>query len=212
MKVFSEKKINPFSIVTGIALVGMVLITVSILLFSNEETDPGYIKQIQQFRQEKDLEFKTGEESPIENKEKFDGLAYFFPNINYRVEARLNLVKDSIPITILRSDGKQDNYVKYAEATFELERKEHRVILLKKAQQDVDYLFLPFSDQTAGRETYAGGRYLDLKIPEEDKIIIDFNLAYNPYCVYNYRYSCPLPPKENFIEAEVRAGEKQYRE
>jgi len=72
-------------------------------------------------------------------------------------------------------------------------------------------LFLPFTDLTNGTVSYGGGRYIDLKIPEEeDAIVIDFNTAYNPYCAYSPRYSCPIPPEENHLEIEIPVGVKQY--
>ena len=70
---------------------------------------------------------------------------------------------------------------------------------------------MAFWDQTSGAETYGGGRYIDLFQQREHEITIDFNLAYNPYCVYDYSYSCPLPPAENRLTVPVRAGEKMYR-
>ena len=74
----------------------------------------------------------------------------------------------------------------------------------------IDYLFLPFTDNSNGEESYTGGRYLDLQIPENDKIILDFNQAYNPYCAYSGRYSCPIPPSENHISFPVLAGVKAF--
>ena len=69
-----------------------------------------------------------------------------------------------------------------------------------------DYLFLPYLDATNGITTYGGGRYLDLKIPEGDSIWLDFNKSYNPYCIYNERYSCPIVPIENLLPIKVDAG------
>ena len=69
-----------------------------------------------------------------------------------------------------------------------------------------NHLFIPFNDITNGVETYDAGRYIDLEIPKGDTIIIDFNKAYNPYCAYNDGYSCPIPPEENNLEVEVKAG------
>ena len=69
-----------------------------------------------------------------------------------------------------------------------------------------DYLFLPYLDATNGITTYGGGRYLDLKIPKGDSIWLDFNKSYNPYCVYNERYSCPIVPRENLLPIKVDAG------
>ena len=69
-----------------------------------------------------------------------------------------------------------------------------------------DYLFLPYLDATNGITTYGGGRYLDLKIPKGDSIWLDFNKSYNPYCIYNERYSCPIVPIENLLPIKVDAG------
>jgi len=74
-----------------------------------------------------------------------------------------------------------------------------------------DYLFLPFIDDTNGEESYAGGRYIDLRIPEGDSIVIDFNKAYNPYCDYNTKFSCPIVPRENYIDITVKAGLKKFK-
>jgi len=71
-----------------------------------------------------------------------------------------------------------------------------------------DYLFLPFKEATNGKQTYGGGRYLDLRIPESDSVLIDFNRAYNPYCAYSYKWSCPIPPRENWLDIPILAGEK----
>ena len=79
---------------------------------------------------------------------------------------------------------------------------------LKESKEYADYLFLPFMDLTNGKTTYAGGRYIDLKIPKSNEIVINFHTAYNPYCAYSARYSCPVVPEENFIEVEVNAGVK----
>lgn len=73
-----------------------------------------------------------------------------------------------------------------------------------------DHLFLPFTDFTTGEETYDAGRYIDLKTGDivNDKVIIDFNKAYNPYCAYvDGKYNCPLPPRENQMDVAILAGE-----
>ena len=73
-----------------------------------------------------------------------------------------------------------------------------------------DYLFLPFTDNTNGEQTYTGGRYIDLSIPDGDTIVVDFNKAYNPYCAYNKKYSCPIVPSVNNLDTEIRAGVKAF--
>ena len=76
-----------------------------------------------------------------------------------------------------------------------------------------DHLFIPFTDATSGQETYESGRYIDLEIEDinNDKILIDFNRAYNPYCAYvSGVYNCPIPPAENRLAVAIRAGEKAF--
>ena len=73
-------------------------------------------------------------------------------------------------------------------------------------------MFLPFSDLTSGNETYGGGRYIDLEIPKGKTITIDFNQAYNPYCAYNPKYSCPIVPAENELLTNVNAGVKKFHD
>ena len=73
---------------------------------------------------------------------------------------------------------------------------------------DENSLFLPFTDQTNGKELYGGGRYMDVEIPLSDAIILDFNKAYNPYCACSDRYSCPIPPQENDLQIPILLGEK----
>ena len=63
----------------------------------------------------------------------------------------------------------------------------------------------------AGKETYGAGRYLDPELNKNGKLIVDFNLAYNPTCAYNELYSCPLPPAENRLSVAILAGEKNYK-
>jgi uncharacterized protein (DUF1684 family) len=71
-------------------------------------------------------------------------------------------------------------------------------------------LFLPFGDATNGTQTYAGGRYVDLRELSDGRLRLDFNRAYNPYCAYNARWVCPLPPAQNRMAVAVRAGERSY--
>lgn len=79
----------------------------------------------------------------------------------------------------------------------------------RKNYQTDKRLFLLFTDLTSGNESYGGGRYIDLRIPDDDEVILDFNKSYNPYCAYNYNYSCPIPPAENHLDISVKAGVKK---
>jgi uncharacterized protein (DUF1684 family) len=78
-----------------------------------------------------------------------------------------------------------------------------------KKQEYANLVFLPFTDLTSNYETYGGGRYLDLEVTDSNTMIIDFNLCYHPYCAYSHNgWSCPIPPKENFVNAKIKAGVK----
>lgn len=108
-------------------------------------------------------------------------------------------------------------YEKYGELHFTIDGKicklnVYRSLDLKKTDEYKDYLFLPFSDTTNGNETYLGGRYIDLKITDGNTMVIDFNKAYNPYCAYNSKYSCPAVPQENVLDVAIRAGVKKFHD
>ena len=148
---------------------------------------------------------------PPQQRSSFQGLSYFPPDPAYRLTARLLPIEDGEEIAVPTSDGSLRRYLRYAWAEFDLAGSRHRLLLLKERDSRVsNRLFLAFLDETSGTDTYGGGRYIDLFQQEERQITIDFNLAYNPYCVYNYAYSCPLPPEENRLTVAVRAGEKNY--
>ena len=112
--------------------------------------------------------------------------------------------------------GRESTEVVYGIAKFTLNGKDHELEiyqspeLITQAEYE-DYLFLPFTDNTNGEETYGGGRYLDLRIPKGNKIILNFNKAYNPYCAYNTNYSCPITPRENYLDIEIKAGVMIYK-
>jgi len=74
-----------------------------------------------------------------------------------------------------------------------------------------NHIFIPFTDLTNGEETYGGGRYIDATIPKGKSITLDFNYSYNPYCHYTEGYNCPIPPKENFLDIKIKAGEKIWK-
>ena len=103
------------------------------------------------------------------------------------------------------------DYDIYGIATFTLDGKEYQLNIyqshqLRTQEKYIDYLFLPFTDQSNGAETYGGGRYMDLRIPTGTTIELDFNKAYNPFCAYATGYACPIPPKENDISVAINAG------
>ncbi|AWX43475.1 hypothetical protein HME9304_00463 [Flagellimonas maritima] len=175
------------------------------------------IKEINDFQQELNATFKNPETSPLPDRYRkdFDGLEFFLPDTTYVVHAKFERTPDAVPFLMDSTTDDKTREVVYGIVHFKLNGIQHQLEIyqsLDLISQDKykDYLFLPFLDETNGTETYGGGRYIDLTIPEGDKIVIDFNKAYNPYCVYNKEYSCPLVPRQNYLKTKVRAGVKDF--
>lgn len=142
---------------------------------------------------------------------RFDSLPFYPVDTTYYLKAHLERVDSARPFAMKTTTGRKARYRVFGYATFRLNGKMHRLAVyqnlrLLRMKKYKDYLFLPFTDRTNGESTYAGGRYIELSIPENDTLIIDFNKAYNPYCAYNARYSCPIPPRENHLKTAVKAG------
>lgn len=157
--------------------------------------------------------------SPLSKKQRttFKTLDFFPINEKFFVIAKFIRTEDEKPFEMKTSTDRKPMYVKYGEAHFEIDGKPLRLniyknIELSKKEEYKDYLFLPFSDLTSGNESYIGGKYIDMKTPKGDTIVIDFNTSYNPYCAYNSKYSCPKVPLENDLNIEIRAGVKKFHD
>lgn len=167
---------------------------------------------IKAFQKKLNDDYKNPETSPLQKKAVDFETHHFFPiDLTYRVKAKVILIPDSKPFLMPTSGVRKPKYRKYARLSFMLKGEKRTLTLyqnmdLIKNPVYKDYLFLPFTDLTNGEETYGGGRYIDFRIPKSDEVILDFNQAYNPYCAYTDGYSCPIPPTENNLELEVRAG------
>ena len=188
---------------------------------SDNSDKTSYTSQIKSFQEEMNSSFKNVEESPLEESErkKFKTLPFFKIDESYKVEADFVRTTDGKPFEMQTTTDRKPIYQKFGEVSFELHVKRHTLNVyqsqdLTQKEEYKNYLFLPFTDLSNGQESYEGGRYIDLQIPkreaadgqELDKITIDFNKAYNPYCAYNHNYSCPIPPKENHLDVKVLAG------
>ncbi|MAP79686.1 MAG: hypothetical protein CL526_01230 [Aequorivita sp.] len=162
--------------------------------------------------------FSNPETTILEAKDfiNFEGLQFYPLDEKYIVKAKFVRMPNEKPFLMPTTTSRTPEYVKYGEAHFSLEGNNFVLNLFKSTQPYdepgyEDYLFLPFTDLTSGDGSYGGGRFLDQRIPEGDTITIDFNKAYNPYCAYNPRYSCPIPPKENDLAIRIEAGVKDYK-
>ena len=176
---------------------------------------------VEVFREGRSKEFRNKEESPLKDEDFaiFKGLNYFPVDKNFSVEANFTRTAAGKYFQMPTSSGKAKKYTKFGILKFKLNDKNYSLnvyqadaAILAKFPEYKDLLFVPFKDSTNGKETYGGGRYIDIKMLPGKKVILDFNLAYNPSCAYGSdRYSCPIPPQENFLQVEINAGEKSYR-
>ena len=171
-----------------------------------------------EFQEEMNLKFKLDEDSPLKprDREAFTALEFFPVDTAFIVTAQFVRTPGESPFYMPTTTERLPESVKYGELYFTLQGKElklniyqNKELILQKEYED--YLFLPFTDLTNGVTTYGGGRYLDLRIPAGNLIQLDFNKAYNPYCAYNEKYSCPIPPAENDLYIEIEAGVKDFK-
>ncbi|MBT8280979.1 MAG: DUF1684 domain-containing protein [Muriicola sp.] len=176
------------------------------------------LASIMEFQNSLNEEFSDPEISPLPDRfrKDFQGLEFFEPDTLYSVKAKFVRTPDAIPFMMPTNTDRLSEEVVYGLVTFELKGVQYQLEVyqneeLKTEEGYEDYLFLPFTDETNGKFTYEGGRYIDLTIPEEDTLLIDFNKAYNPYCAYNKKFSCPLVPSQNHIGTQVLAGVKAFK-
>ena len=174
---------------------------------------------VEKFQKELNAEYAEAKTSPLlpEDLKEFKSLDFYPANDHFFVVAQFIRSENEQPFEMKTTTARKPVYVKYGEAHFSIDGQFfklniYRNIELSKKEQYKDYLFLPFSDLTCGNESYIGGKYIDMKIPQGDRIVIDFNTSYNPYCAYNPKYSCPKVPLENDLKIEIRAGVKKFHD
>jgi uncharacterized protein (DUF1684 family) len=146
---------------------------------------------------------------PAVDRDKFLPLSYFAIDESYAVPAQLQQAPDRVTMQVPTSTGKLREMERVGFLQFTLKGQPLKLSALVDAgTRRVDRLSVLFSDLTSGTETYQAGRYLDLDASPSGLYLIDFNLAYHPYCYYNPEYDCPYPPPENRLKLPIRAGEK----
>ena len=163
-----------------------------------------------EFRSEKDEFFAHSPQSPLthEQRNTFKGLKYFPENAALQLEVGVVVFPTQETVSIQTTGGVPQSYRRYGRFKFEIDGQTAELTLYSNENG----FFLPFVDSLAGKETYPAGRYIEVEQLESGKFLVDFNLAYNPYCAYNERWSCPLTPFENRIKVPIRAGEKIFHE
>jgi uncharacterized protein (DUF1684 family) len=168
------------------------------------------VSELEEFRKEKDAFFGGDHQSPLthEQRHHFEGLNYFPENPDLVVVSELEPPAEPGEITMETSTGDSQVYERAGTVKFKVDGQPAQVTLFRPTGEQS--LFLPFRDALSGKETYGAGRYLDLAPPHHGHVVVDFNYAYNPSCAYNPEFSCPLPPRENWLQVPIRAGEKNF--
>lgn len=159
-----------------------------------------------EFRDEKDRFFKVAPQSPLPEQDRndFSGLSYYEPDGTFAFTVDLQPVEPT-DVQISTTTGDQRTYKRVATATISVGGEDATLALYSSGHES---LFLPFRDATSGSETYGAGRYIDVTPNGDGTVVIDFNYAYAPFCAYSDRYSCALPPQENWLSLAIRAGER----
>ena len=203
--------------ITRFALVAAVVIFAGACTSGPSLDNGPYVAQIEKERADKDAFFRTTD-GPLlpENIASFKGLSYFPIDPSYEVPARLAIDDvDRTTILQLRTSKEQTRRVRrIGKLHFTLALKDtppasfELTAFVEVDSPDVNRLFVPFTDVTSGKETYGGGRYLELNKTATGLYDLDFNRAYHPFCVFNPGFECPVPPRENRLITAIRAGEK----
>lgn len=199
--------------------IGALLLSTGVSLSGRADSQDivkGEDGRVMKWRKERDLFFKTHQRSPLTQVEKkrFKGLEYYPFTPRYSFEGRIDREVFSINdpkyyATFLTNKGTNKRYIRYGKFHFTLDGRDHLLEVYKSILSD--NLFIPFKDLTNGKETYEGGRYLDAEIFTGYRMVLDFNMAYYPSCAYNDKFTCALPPKGNYLDGEIKAGEKNPR-
>ena len=187
---------------------GGIAVVVLIVGITFVGSEGNYKEQIEILRLKYQDNLKVIDDSPFKDQE-FLGLKYYEPNTDYVVDAERIGLEDEEIVTLSTSSGSTQKYVKLALLVFEIKEVKDTLTLLQNIADPSD-LFLPFTDETSGEDTYGAGRYLPIEPMSGAEIELDFNRAFNPYCAYSDKYSCPMPPRENHINVAIAAGEKNY--
>jgi len=175
-------------------------------------------KDVKAYRENYKADFLKEEHSPFYGKEAdLKYLKFYKPKKKYKVECSFERTPKEESFDMATYSGKTKKFVKYGVLSFKLNGQDLKLavyqnLMLQKMEQYKEYLFIPFKDLTNSETTYGGGRYFDIMISDikDDKLTLDFNKCYNPYCAFSDGYNCPVPPKENHLEVAIKAGEKAY--
>jgi len=176
------------------------------------------IDSVVYFQKELNKQYADSTQSPLKKLDlaTFTALDFFPISEVYFVQAKFIRTDKEKPFEMKTTTTRKPLYVKYGELHFTIADEKCKLniyqnVEFSKIEEYKNSLFLPFTDYTSGVESYGGGRYIDLQIQEGVNWVIDFNQAYNPYCAYNEKYSCPIVPNENDLKVKITAGVKTFK-
>ena len=174
-----------------------------------------------EYQQKLNASYKDATKSPLKKKDlkKFKGLDFFPVDSSFIVTAKLIKTENAPTFEMATTTDRKPLYKEFGKLNFTLQGQNHQLTIYQ-SQDDLqdeeykDYLFLPFTDDTSGNESYGGGHYMDVMVTDIQKnntIQLNFNNTYNPYCAYNDKFSCPLTPRKNHLDIEIKAGIKIFK-
>ena len=192
-------------------------IMVALLVSCVNKENEAALADIKAYHLELNKQYADRNESPLteEDFQTFRSLDFYPPNLDYRIKASFELNGYPIPMEFSTTTDRKPIYQKYGTLFFNIDGKDCQLSVFesvdngKEGTPTESFMFIPFTDLTNGDETYGGGRYMDFERPMSEEIILDFNKTYNPYCAYNHKYSCTIPPKENDLQVAIKAGVKK---
>lgn len=193
-----------------------VILLLTAGLNSFEQIDSSFYRDESiRFWEEQNEHYLNKETSPLTKKARkaFAGHRYYDFDPAYVVKAGFQRIANGDTVIMKTSADTEKQYIKYAQLHFNIGHAHchlyvYQSLALRETEEYKNYLFIPFKDLTSGKETYGGGRYLDVLIPEGNELVLNFNKAYNPYCAYTDGYFCPVPPAENTLNVAIHAGAK----
>ncbi|HHG83300.1 MAG TPA: DUF1684 domain-containing protein [Bacteroidetes bacterium] len=190
---------------------GIAIIFALILGFNWFLADDAYTIEMTQLRKAREEMFRLDLDSPVPDslRPEFKGLNYYKLKKKYRVDGWFEKNPQFQRYEMPRTMAKPETYIIAGWVRFKIDAVEYKLTVYNPNEEDSKSLFIPFRDKTSGNGTYGGGRYIDTRL-SDDRVVLDFNKAYNPYCVYNYSYACPIPPEENRLSVAIEAGEKDF--
>ncbi len=181
--------------------------------YDSELIVENYTKEIESHRVQEEQSFRNKETTLLSDDyfSRFTGLNYFPIDLKYRVVAKLTRSEDPQRRDLKMTIGNPYGFVHFGKVNFYIDGEVIELQVFEfPSRGEATAIFVPFTDLTSGKENFGGGRFMIINIPKGDQIVIDFNRAINPICVYDITHSCPIPPESNFIKKEIMVGAKMY--